>query len=85
MSPVCAGGGTHIKVVDAGVDSAGKAEVGTFEDDLCNFVITVDNAGDNAGDAVGTGVDPHELHRGLTPVMVVPGVVVPTYMGDMAT
>lgn len=47
--------------------------------------MTVDNAGDNAGDAVGTGVDPHESHRGLTSVMVVSGVVVPTYLGDMST
>lgn len=72
-------------MVDAGVDPAGKAEVGTLEDDLCNLVMTVDNAGDNAGDAVGTGVDSHELHRGLTSVIVVSGVVVHTGMGDIVT
>lgn len=81
VPPVCAGGGTHIKVVDAGVDSAGKAEVGTLEDDLCNLVATVDNAGDNAGDAVGTGVDSPELHRGLSTLVSISGAVASEALG----
>lgn len=80
---VCVGGGIYIKVVDVGVDFVGKVEVGIFEDDLCNFVIIVDNVGDNVGDVVGMGVDLYELYCGFILVMVVLGVVVFIYMDDM--
>lgn len=85
LTPVCSGGGTPIKGVDAGVDSAGKAEVGTFEDDLCNLVATVDNAGDNAGDRVGTVVDSPEIHVAMTTVVTSAGLTPPVIHGGVGT